>query len=227
MTGDVLGQRRTLITIGSVVVSLVLLIAIIAGYRTIRADQPIIISFTAPAYYSGWLVVSWNCASGDHLSNHSVGGRRYSLAFSQQGTICLADNVPSEGYDVSGYQFGDPPRQEAVPSGQPTPSPNPNASRQATPFLRTLPHKVDPGDPGNTTLDPAIGASSNHHYDVAWVEFRDRTRTSGQDLSIPQDQLHLGDQCNLVQFLQQQFGEPPVTVPCGIVPTRVNAHLTN
>lgn len=209
------------------VVSLALLVAIIVGYRTIRADQPIIVHFTVPAYYSGWLVVSWNCANGEQLSNHSVGGRRYALSFSDQGTICLADTVPSEGYDVTGYTFAEPDRPDAVPSGQPTPSPNPNANRQATPFLRTLPHDVDPNDPANTTLDPAIGASSNHHYDVAWVEFRDRNRNNGEDVTIPQDQLQLGNQCSLVQFLQQRFGEPPVTVPCRTVPTRVNAHLAN
>lgn len=198
-------DRRRLMIFLSAVAAVVIVLGLIAGYRSIRASSPLLVNLVVPGSYQGWLVISWNCQGGEHLADHNVSGRRYSVDFSKEGTLCIADPPPSEGYFVQSYTMPDVNETTEV----------------ASPVMRALPHSVKGDEAGNTTVNPAITAG-DHHYDIAYMRVIRRANAIG---GFPKDQMIMGDQCSLVQFLNQQFGQPTVMVPCSTVPTRQQAGL--
>ena len=204
----------------SAVVAAVLVIVVVAvgetAFWTVRANQPLLVEFHAPQNYSGWLVVSWNCAGGDRLADSQVDGRRYSLTFSDAGTICLADPVPESGYSVLTY------RHNGVDDGEAKDGVHPVAS----PFLRAGPQTIRRDVTATTSIDPAIGATTAHQYDIAWVQVLSVPDEETADEAFSDD-VQMGDQCDLDQFLQQRFGEPAANVPCGPIPTRLQAGLSS
>lgn len=201
-----MNRRKTVPTAVAVVLVLAVVIAAEVGFWSTRDEQPVLIDFSAPRNYSGWLVVSWNCPNGKPLADSLVNGRRYSLSFSDAGTICLADPVPADGYVVLTY------RHNGVISD----------GLVSSPFLRVEPQWVRRDSPGATSLDPAIGATTDHRYDIAWVEVKPQPARGD---AFPED-MTLGNQCDLDRFLQRQFGEPPANVACSPIPSRLTAGLT-
>lgn len=200
-------RRRGIVPTAIAVVLVIALIAAVeAVFWSARDDQPLLVEFHAPRDYSGWLVVSWNCPTGDRLADSHVNGRRYSLSFSDTGTICLADPIPADGYVVLTYR-----RNGDLSDGL-----------VSSPFLRAGPQRVRRGSPGTTSIDPAIGATTGHRYDIAWVEVRQQPARGD---AFPDD-LALGTQCDLDRFLQRQFNEPAANVACTPIPSRLDAGLT-
>ena len=204
-------KRRGIVSMAvAVVVVIVVIVAAEVGFWSVRASQPLLFEFHAPRDYSGWLVVSWNCSTPEpeRLADGHVDGRRYSFDFSDTGTLCLADPIPADGYVVLTYRHSGP--NNGLSDGL-----------VSSPFLRAGPQEVRRDDPGTTSVDPAIGAGTNHRYDIAWVQVRQKPARGD---AFPGD-LRLGNQCDLDRFLQQQFGEPAANVQCSPIPSRLDAGL--
>lgn len=201
------GRRPLSWLIAGVVAAVVIVGGYVAFWST-RDEQPLLISLTAPEDYSGWLVVSWDCAGGRPLADGLQSGDRYAFDYADDGTLCLADPFPERGYRVLTYNHA------SVTSG-----------RVASPFLRAGPSTVHADSGADTVLDPAIESGGDHHYDATWVEVRDQPEGRDSDDVFPADALRLGDQCALTALLQRRFGEPAVAITCGALPTRYQAGL--
>lgn len=203
----------------STVIAVLLTVGVVAaaglGGRAVRDRRPVLIDFVAARNYSGWLVVSWNCAGGQRLADSLSAGRRYELRFPETGAICLANAVPANGYDVLGYRHAG-----RLDDGDP----DDGFELVASPFLRVGPTRIEASVSAPTAIDPAIGATTDHRYDVAWVEVIRRPETDDSD-AFPTNELRLGNQCDLDRFLQQRFAEPAANVVCGPIPTRQDAGL--
>ena len=208
-------RRGFVSTVVAAVLVIVVVAAVEVGFWTVRANQPVLLDLHAAQNYSGWLVLSWNCDGGDRLEDSKVDGRRYSLDFSEAGTICLADPVPESGYSVLTY------RHNGLDDGDS----KDGVHLVASPFLHAGPQTVRRDGTATTSIDPAIGATTDHRYDVAWVQVQSVPDGQSAEDTFPDD-IQLGDQCDLDRFLQQQFGEPAANVPCGPIPTRLQAGLT-
>ena len=211
-----MSQRRLGATIGVVLLSVLLLVAAVFGYGSVIRDQPVLLAFQVPQNYSGWLVVSWNCAGGQRLADSLVAGRRYEPLFADDGSLCFTDDVPATGYAVIDYRY-----QYRLDDEEP----NDGLTPVASPFLRTGPAEIQPGVGSPTTIDPPIGAAGNHHYDVAWVEVIQHSDDEDSP-AFPEEGLALGDRCDLDRFLQQRFQEPATATTCGPISTRQEAGLS-
>ena len=209
-------QRRRAASLTVVLLAAVIVVAALFGYGSLMRNQPVLLALQVPQNYSGWLVVSWNCAGGQRLADFLVAGRRFEPLFAEDGTLCLADDVPKTGYTVIDYRY-----QDRLEDTEPDDGLRPVAS----PFLRTGPSEIRPGDDAPTTIDPPLGSPGIHHYDVAWVEVIQRSEDD-DSAAFPVDDLRLGDRCDLDRFMQQRFAEMPTSTACGPIPTRQQAGLS-
>jgi hypothetical protein len=171
-------------------------IGVVVAAVEYRDSRPVLITVYVPARYEGWVVVAWNCPGGARLRDAFVGGRRYELAASETGSVCLADPIPATGFNLLRYGL--------------------SGTSGYAPVFRVDPVNVFPDTPRSPTLDPRVGAASGVHYDIAWVDIVEDTPAA----------YALGDQCDLVEYLTRTFGEPTVQVPCGLIPTRPSAGLS-
>ncbi len=205
-----MNQKRST-SVAILVVTLAILAVGVFGFSSIRGDQPVLVVFQVPKNYSGWLVVSWNCENGQRLADSLVNGRRYDPEFADDGTLCLVDDVPASGYTVIGYRYVSGLNDGTAGDG---------VHLVSSPFLRAEPTSVRPDAPGTTTIDPAIGATSDHRYDIAWVEVRSVPNADDAAETFPKEELRLGDRCDLDRFMGERFAEPPTATTCGPIPIR-------
>ena len=209
-------QRRLASTVGIVLLSVAIVAGAVFGYGSLIRDQPVLLTFQVPKNYSGWLVVSWNCAGGQRLADSLVAGRRYEPLFAEDGSLCLADDIPATGYTVIDYRY-----QYRLDDGED----DDGQTLVASPFLRTGPTEIRPGVIAPSTIDPPIEVTAYHHYDVAWVEVIQRSEDDDSD-AFPEDDLRLGNRCDLDRFMRQRFSEIPTSTACDPILTRQRAGLS-
>ncbi len=204
-------QRRSGLVATAVVLTLVIIVAAAFGFSSLRGAQPVLVVFQVAKNYSGWLVVSWNCENGQRLADSIVNGRRYEPVFADDGTLCLVDDLPASGYTVVGYRYASRLSDGNADDG---------VHLVASPFLWAGPTSVSPDAPGTTTIDPPIGGSTDHRYDIAWVEVRSVPNADDAAETFPKEGLQLGDRCDLDRFMRERFAEPPTATTCGPIPIR-------
>lgn len=71
----------------------------VAGYLVLNRERAPTIDFVVPDGYLGWLVVGWECAGGQPLAAYRASGEnRYVIRYEPDGTACLSDVFPDNGY---------------------------------------------------------------------------------------------------------------------------------
>ena len=110
---DLLTRRIVIYSAITVVVVALFLIVV----RPLLEAKLTIIDYAVPTGYSGWLVVSWNCAGGTAFGDLPKDGNRHLITFAADGTACVADNSPSPGYGIGHFTYVDGGAAPARPGG--------------------------------------------------------------------------------------------------------------
>lgn len=94
--------------VGCGVIFVAVLLMLIAGWLLWHAANARLgLRFVVPADYTGYLAVRWECPGRLALERNALGGfRDQRVTLDEQGTACIAEPIPSHGYNVMGFADG-------------------------------------------------------------------------------------------------------------------------
>lgn len=106
--------RRLLVYAGIIVVAVLLFLVVV---RPIIEARLTIVDYVVPDDYTGWLVVSWDCAGGRDFDDLRTDGNHFTVAYDANGIACFTNDPPSPGYGIGGYRYPDGSDAPVQPGG--------------------------------------------------------------------------------------------------------------